>query len=112
MILVNGSEGIGTGWSSFIPNYNSRDIVNNLKRLEEPIPMHPWYRGFQGDIEQINMEKYKVSGKIRQEYKENHTTTIVDFIVKLSEGKLREASEGSRKEIQNVAQLIWCILMH
>ncbi|RIA94250.1 DNA topoisomerase [Glomus cerebriforme] len=46
-------------WSLFIPNYNPRDIVNNLKRLindEEPIPMHPWYRGFQGDIEQINME--------------------------------------------------------
>jgi len=72
MILVNGSEGIGTGefivntyafviyhvnlplqllgWSSYIPNYNPCDIINNLKRLinnEEPIPMHPWYRGFQ-----------------------------------------------------------------
>ena len=38
------------GWSSYIPNYNPRDIINNLKRLinnEEPIPMHPWYRGFQ-----------------------------------------------------------------
>ena len=27
MVLVNGSEGIGTGWSTFIPNYNPRDIV-------------------------------------------------------------------------------------
>jgi hypothetical protein len=38
------------GWSLNIPNYNPRDIVENLKRLiknEEPIPMHPWYRGFQ-----------------------------------------------------------------
>lgn len=38
------------GWSSTIPNYNPRDIVENLKRLidgKEPIPMHPWYRGFQ-----------------------------------------------------------------
>ncbi|RIA90380.1 DNA gyrase/topoisomerase IV, subunit A-domain-containing protein, partial [Glomus cerebriforme] len=66
MILVNGSEVIGTGWSSFIPNYNPRDIVNNLKRLindEEPIHMHPWYRGFQGDIEQISMENIKSAVK-------------------------------------------------
>ncbi|CAI2168669.1 2378_t:CDS:2 [Funneliformis geosporum] len=29
-----------------VPNYNPRDIVNNLKRLinnEDSIPMHPWY---------------------------------------------------------------------
>lgn len=49
MVLVNGSEGIGTGWSSYIPNYNPRDIVANVKRLlngEEMQPMDPWYRGF------------------------------------------------------------------
>jgi len=33
MVLVNGSEGIGTGWSTYIPNYNPRDIVANLRRL-------------------------------------------------------------------------------
>ena len=27
MILVNGSEGIGTGWYSNIPNYNPIDII-------------------------------------------------------------------------------------
>ncbi|CAI2197266.1 9902_t:CDS:2, partial [Funneliformis geosporum] len=50
MILVNGSEGIGTGWRSYIPNYNPQEIVDNLKRLinnEETVKMHPWYRGFQ-----------------------------------------------------------------
>ncbi len=49
MVLVNGSEGIGTGWSSFVPNYNPRDIVANLHHLlkDEPMePMHPWYKGF------------------------------------------------------------------
>ena len=24
MVLVNGAEGIGTGWSTFLPNYNPR----------------------------------------------------------------------------------------
>jgi DNA topoisomerase-2 len=33
MVLVNGADGIGTGWSTSIPNYNPRDIVDNLKRL-------------------------------------------------------------------------------
>ncbi len=27
MVLVNGSEGIGTGWSTFLPNYNPKEIV-------------------------------------------------------------------------------------
>ena len=53
MVLVNGAEGIGTGWSSSVPNYNPRDIVANLRRLmddEEPEPMHPWYRGYKGTL--------------------------------------------------------------
>ncbi|OEH78599.1 DNA topoisomerase [Cyclospora cayetanensis] len=54
-VLVNGSEGIGTGWSSFIPNFNPRDIIANLKRFiagEEMVRMKPWYRGFKGVIEE------------------------------------------------------------
>jgi DNA topoisomerase-2 len=27
MILVNGAEGIGTGWSTNVPNYNPRDLI-------------------------------------------------------------------------------------
>ena len=33
MVLVNGCDGIGTGYSTFVPNYNPREIVNNLRRL-------------------------------------------------------------------------------
>lgn len=54
-ILINGSEGIGTGWSSFIPNFNPKDIIANLKRFiagEEMIRMVPWYRGFKGKVEE------------------------------------------------------------
>ena len=52
-ILINGNAGIGTGWSSKVPNYNPSEVVANLRRLmygEEPLPMHPWYRGFNGTI--------------------------------------------------------------
>lgn len=33
MVLVKGAEGIGTGWSTKMPNHNPRDIVANLRRM-------------------------------------------------------------------------------
>lgn len=66
MVLVNGGEGIGTGWSTFIPNYNPTDICANLKRMldgEEPQEMHPWYHGFSGEITPQGRDKYLVKGK-------------------------------------------------
>lgn len=55
MILVNGSEGIGTGYSTNIPCYNPVDIISNLKKLikneqTELSEMIPWYKGFKGTI--------------------------------------------------------------
>lgn len=49
MVLINGADGIGTGWSTSIPNFNPVDVVENLKRLmrgEELAEMQPWFRGF------------------------------------------------------------------
>ncbi|KAJ3179046.1 DNA topoisomerase 2 [Gaertneriomyces sp. JEL0708] len=68
MVLVNGAEGIGTGWSTTIPNFNPRDIIENLKRrLDEQAfqRMHPWYRGFKGSVE-LQGDKYKITGLMRQ----------------------------------------------
>jgi len=51
LVLVNGAEGIGTGYSTFLPQYNPTDIVKNLRRMirgEEPEPMTPWYNGWTG----------------------------------------------------------------
>ncbi|GAU18535.1 hypothetical protein TSUD_325240 [Trifolium subterraneum] len=68
LVLVNGSEGIGTGWSSYIPNYNPREIIANVRRLlneEEMVPMDPWYRGFRGTIEKSAKEGgYIVNGSV------------------------------------------------
>ncbi len=52
-ILVNGSDGIGTGYSSQVPNYSPRDLIANIRRCLSGLPfieMQPWYRGFIGDI--------------------------------------------------------------
>ena len=73
MILINGSDGIGTGWSSNIPNYNPREIVENIKHMlegEEPREMHPWYRKFKGDISYDEKEKrYDIKGVYKREDK-------------------------------------------
>lgn len=53
MILVNGSDGIGTGWSSFVPNYCPRQIMSNLRKLingDEIEEMMPSYSGFSGEV--------------------------------------------------------------
>lgn len=41
-VLVNGADGIGTGWASKIPNYDVRELISNIHRMlngEEPRPM-------------------------------------------------------------------------
>lgn len=67
MILINGAEGIGTGYSTSIPCYKISDIVSNIERFmaSEPMtPIHPWYKGFKGDIrpKQDFPGTYEVSG--------------------------------------------------
>ncbi|XP_077291439.1 DNA topoisomerase 2 isoform X2 [Arctopsyche grandis] len=65
MVLVNGAEGIGTGWSTKIPSFNPRDIVKNIRRMldgEEPFQMHPWYKNFKGTVEPFQ-DKYVISGE-------------------------------------------------
>ena len=67
MLLVNGSAGIGTGWSSTIYSYNPTDIINRLKDLlkgKTPDRMVPWFKGFTGSVTAIpNTSKYAVRGK-------------------------------------------------
>lgn len=69
LILINGADGIGTGWSSSIPNYNPEDIVDNLKRLMDgqPVkPMQPWFRGFTGEVTALGGDRFKFSGIIKE----------------------------------------------
>jgi len=73
MVLVNGAEGIGTGWSTSIPCFNPLEIIKNIKaRLDDPNfqfkRMHPWYKNFTGTIEPTPdcPGQYTVSGKWSQ----------------------------------------------
>lgn len=66
MALVNGCEGIGTGWSTSIPNFNPRELVENIKEKLEGrsfFKIHPFYKGYNGEITLKDDEKgYIVRG--------------------------------------------------
>lgn len=55
MILVNGTKGIGTGYSTEIPCFNPTQIIEYIKdklnHVENSIEFIPYYRGFKGTIE-------------------------------------------------------------
>ncbi|EQD55358.1 protein containing DNA topoisomerase, type IIA, subunit A or, partial [mine drainage metagenome] len=51
-VLINGAYGIGTAWSTFIPNYDFKDILNYLRaRIQgkQLSPLTPKYRGYKGN---------------------------------------------------------------
>ena len=68
MILVNGSKGIGTGFSTDIMCYNPKQIIeyleNKLMNIEDDsIEFVPYYEGFTGTISKISDEKFLIKGK-------------------------------------------------
>jgi DNA topoisomerase-2 len=90
-ILINGcTVGIGTGWSCSVPCYNPIDLIASVKSwldqdgvvlLEEDgttislLPeIHPWYRGFTGEIEQSGDSRYTSWGNVSIE----KNTKVVD----------------------------------
>ena len=53
MVLVNGTEGIGTGFSCYVPPFNPKDIKQNILNViggKAIKRMKPWFRGFKGRI--------------------------------------------------------------
>lgn len=72
LVLVNGSDGIGTGWSSTVQNHDPREVIANLRKMingEEPEMMHPHFAGFDGEIIPETGKRegsYIVRGKIER----------------------------------------------
>jgi DNA topoisomerase-2 len=61
MVLVNGTEGIGTGYSTKIPPHNPEIIVRNLINMMDDKPLEkmiPWFRGFKGTVEFKGINDY------------------------------------------------------
>jgi DNA gyrase subunit A len=62
IMLLNGAEGIGTGFSSVIPSFHHKDIIASMISMVEtgkPKRIKPWVRNY---TEKVEVEK---GGKIR-----------------------------------------------
>ena len=70
MVLVNGSKGIGTGFSTDIMCYNPIQIIQYLKDKllfieeddEEISEFTPYYEGFKGTVSKISDDKFLIKG--------------------------------------------------
>src|SRR6056300_1409032 len=65
-VLVNGTEGIGTGFSCYVPPYNPSDIRDNIDRLltgKDLVPMKPRFRGFKGTVTADGEGSWVAEGK-------------------------------------------------
>nr|POE53574.1 dna topoisomerase 2 [Quercus suber] len=99
MILVNGADGIGTGWSTYVPTYNPVDIIENLKRrmegdsIDAMEPMTPWFRGWTGEIERTRDDQFKTSGTVR---------VISDNEVEITELPVRVWTQDFKDRLEEV----------
>ena len=70
LVLINGADGIGTGFSTFIPNYNIHDVIaiimdklNNAK----PNKIEPYYKNYTGSLKKVDSETFLSKGIIKLE---------------------------------------------
>tara|TARA_Y100000590_G_scaffold470367_1_gene664210 strand:- start:4013 stop:7444 length:3432 start_codon:yes stop_codon:yes gene_type:complete len=65
MVLVNGMNGIGTGFSTSVPKHDVIDIIRNMKRKimkESYLPIAPSVNGFKGKIIKLDNKNYLSKG--------------------------------------------------
>jgi DNA topoisomerase-2 len=72
MILVNGSRGIGTGYSTFIPQFNPvelKDAITQWLKTGTGLDREftPYYSKFKGAIRKISSQDYEVRGLFKLE---------------------------------------------
>lgn len=83
LVLINGAEGIGTGWSTNVPPFNPLDLIEAIKakiRGEAfgSTKIHPWFKGWKGLMELSERTKtYECRGVF--EHMENDWLKITEL---------------------------------
>lgn len=99
LVLINGSQGIGTGFSTSIPCFNPEDIKRELIELVKN-PEHdiqeltPWYKGFKGQIVKIDENKWITIG----------CYTIDGYTVKITELPIGTWTEDYKQFLDKLEQ--------
>jgi len=79
MILVNGAEGIGTGFSSYVPPYDLAIIKHNIICALDQVamvPMVPHFKGFKGKVTKTKDHTWVLEGIVAKEGSQLHVTEL------------------------------------
>jgi len=79
MILVNGSEGIGTGFSCYVPPYDLQIIRHNIEcalNQVAMVPMVPYFKGFKGKVTKTKDHTWVLEGIVEREGTQFHVTEL------------------------------------
>ena len=103
VILINGGLGIGTGFSTYLPNFKLEDIVIYLKNKilkKNKIKLIPYYNHFTGKILKFDNNTFVSLGKYTLS---DMTITITELPVKLWTTEYKEFLEDlvNSKENEN-----------
>jgi len=112
MLLVNGAQGIGSGWSTTIPQYNPLDLIKWVQihiynrfekgdngKLKEYPELNPWYNGFKGEIIKEDAKNtYTICGNMYKHPKKKDTFVIDELPVGMWSEKLKEKLEKMTEE--------------
>lgn len=79
MILVNGAEGIGTGFSCYVPPFDPEVIRHNIRcalKQVEMAPMVPYFRGFKGRVVKTKEHTWVLEGMYEREGSQIRVTEL------------------------------------
>ena len=94
LVLVNGSSGIGTGWSTSIPSFHPLELIHYVrdylsgenKKVKRPLV--PWVKGFKGRMEhsETGFKTYgivkRTSATVVEVTKRQHMPTCITAVYK------------------------------
>jgi DNA topoisomerase-2 len=100
MVLVNGTKGIGTGFSTEIMCYSPTQIIAYLrhKLMEAPAPapsIEPFYKNFRGAIRRVGDSKYLFKGCY---------TILDDKKVRITELPIGTWTDNYKKFLENLIE--------
>jgi DNA topoisomerase II len=87
-ILLNGGEGIGTGFSCTILPHYIMDIIANIRNMINKKPlkeMTPWFRGFNGLVNKLDKNSYETTGRL--DYLNDTTIRITELPIGIATSK-------------------------
>ena len=79
MILVNGAEGIGTGFSCYVPPYDIEIVKHNIEcalKQVAMVPMVPHFKGFKGKVTKTKDHTWVLEGVVHGEGSRLHVTEL------------------------------------